>query len=68
MAPMKSVSSSELRAVLASSAFVKCYESVKVERKGENVCMDVRLCTSSIYEYQYVSAHSIPHVFEVAMK
>ena len=42
MAPMKSVSSSELRAVLASSAFAKCYESVKIEREG-NVCMVVRL-------------------------
>ena len=63
---MKSVSSSELRAVLASSAFVKCYEC-ESRTRGENVCMDVRLCTSSIYEYQYVSAHSIPHVFEVAI-
>ena len=67
MPPIKSVSSSALRAVLASSAFVKCYESEKIEREGENVCMDVRLCTSSIYEYQYVSAHSIPHVFEVTI-
>ena len=35
MPPMKSVSSSALRAVLASSAFVKCYESEKIEREGE---------------------------------
>ena len=30
---MKSVSSSELRAVLPSSAFAKCYDSVKIERE-----------------------------------
>ena len=59
---MKSVSSSELRAVLASSAFAKCYESVKIEREG-NVCMVVRLTyvCIRIHEYQYVSAHSPTH-------
>ena len=53
MPPMKSVSSSALRAVVASSAFVKCYESVKVEREGGNVCMDVRYV-----HHQYMSINT----------
>lgn len=59
---MKSVSSSELRAVLPSSAFAKCYDSVKIERERAKCVYGcaINVCTSK-YEYQYVSAHSPTH-------
>ena len=65
MPPIKSVSSSALRAVLASSAFVKCYESVKVKREGGK-CVHGCAIMYIINIRVSIRIGPLPHVFEVA--